>query len=110
SFHSSSGSAGQAWALLAWALPAWGARSPVSMGVSPAFLFVEHYFVHVAPAPVFTRLERLNDGVVDGVKMLRGMLVFGIVAAAHMAAGKAETKMHPVIAHLEAFFAAASAR
>jgi hypothetical protein len=46
----------------------------------------------------------------EGVKMLGGMLVFGIVAAAHMAAGKAETQMDPGVSHLKAFLAAVSAR
>jgi hypothetical protein len=35
----------------------------------------DDYFVHVAPAPVFARLERLNDRMVRLLKVLRGMLV-----------------------------------
>lgn len=36
-----------------------------------------------------------------GVKMLCGMLVFGIITAAYMAAGKTESQMYPGISCLQ---------
>ena len=36
-----------------------------------------------------------------GFKMLRGVLVLGGIAAAHMAAAQTETKMHPTVACLQ---------
>jgi len=38
--------------------------------------------------------------------MLCGVFVFRRVAAADVAAAQAQAEMHPVVAHLEAFFAA----
>jgi hypothetical protein len=38
--------------------------------------------------------------------VLRGVLVLRRIAASDMAAGQAQTKVHPGVAHLEAFFAA----
>ena len=37
--------------------------------------FLEHYFIDVAPEPVFSRLDGLHNGVLRGVKMLGGMFV-----------------------------------
>src|SRR5690348_1642326 len=66
-------------------------------------------FVHVAPAPVFARFERLDDGVVRGVKVLGGVLVLRTVAAADVPAAEAEPQVHPGVAHLKAFLAAFAA-
>jgi hypothetical protein len=66
----------------------------------------EDYFIHEAPHPVFSRLDRLHDGMFGGVKMLCRMFVFGRIAAADMAAFAAQTQMNPGIAHFQAFFAA----
>ena len=41
-----------------------------------------------------------------GAEMLGGVLVLGIVAAADVAAGAAQPKMHPGVAHGKAFLAA----
>jgi hypothetical protein len=41
-----------------------------------------------------------------GVEMLGGMLIFGGIAAAHVAAEEAEAEMYPGIAHFQALFAA----
>jgi len=45
------------------------------------FRFVESLiqedFVHIAPAPVFARLERLHDGMLGLVKVLGGVLILG---------------------------------
>jgi hypothetical protein len=44
------------------------------------------------------------------MKMLGGVLVFGGIAAADVAAFAAKTEMHPGVAHLEAFFATPAVR
>jgi hypothetical protein len=67
-------------------------------------------FVHVAPQPVFAGLDRLDDGVPGGVKMLSGVLVFRRIATADMAAFETEAQMDPGIAHLEALFATLGVR
>ena len=41
-----------------------------------------------------------------GVKMLCGVFVFGGVAAAYVAAPQTKAQVHPVVAHLQALFAA----
>jgi hypothetical protein len=38
-------------------------------------LEIEFDLIDVAPAPIFSRLEGLDDGMVAGMKMLGGMLV-----------------------------------
>jgi hypothetical protein len=44
--------------------------------------------------------------MLGGVKMLCGVLVFRRVATADVAAAQTQSKMHPTVAHFEAFFAA----
>jgi len=62
--------------------------------------------VHVAPAPVLARLERLHDGVLALMEVLGGVLVLGRITAADVAAGETFSEMDPAIAHLQAFLAA----
>jgi hypothetical protein len=38
------------------------------------------------------------------MKVLRGVLVLGGIAAANMSATQAQPKMNPLVAHLQAFF------
>jgi hypothetical protein len=66
--------------------------------------------VHVAPDPIFTRLDGLHHGVLGGVKVLGGVLILGGIAAAHVAAFQAGAQVDPGIAHLEAFLASFGAR
>jgi len=70
---------------------------------------IHHYFVDVAPAPVFAGLEGSDEGVLGGVEMFCGMTIFRRVAAANVAADQAQAKMHPRVAHQEAFLAAFAA-
>src|SRR5271169_1997899 len=70
---------------------------------------VQHDFVHVAPAPVLTRLDRLDDGVFGAMKMLGGMLVLGGIAAPDVPANEAHPQMNPLVPHLQTFFAAVCA-
>jgi len=67
-------------------------------------------FVHVAPAPVLARLERLHDGMLGLIKVFGGMLVLGRIAAADVAARETFPEMDPGVAHLQAFLATFTAR
>jgi hypothetical protein len=71
---------------------------------------VEFEFVDVAPAPGFAGFEGFHDGVLGFMEMLGGVLVFGGVAAADVAALEAEAQVDPGVAHLEALFAPLSVR
>jgi hypothetical protein len=84
-------------------------RGPQQRPSSKA-LSLEHELVDVAPQPVFARLEGLHDGVLGVMKMLAGVLVFGGVAAADVAAFAANAEMHPAVARFKAFFTALAAR
>src|SRR5260370_12196982 len=61
--------------------------------------------VRVAPAPVFTRLERPDDRVVHLVEMGGCVPVRRAVATAHMAARHAQPEVHPAAPGLEAVLA-----
>jgi hypothetical protein len=76
-------------------------------GHSAEFKF---HLIHIAPSPVLSRLEGFDNGVTDSAKVLCRMFVLGRIAAADMAADHAEAKMHPDIAHLQAFFASPGVR
>jgi hypothetical protein len=65
--------------------------------------------VNIAPAPIFSGLERLDDRVLGFMKVLGGVLVFGRIAAADVAAFQTQAQVHPGVSHFEAFFAATSA-
>lgn len=67
---------------------------------------LNEFFVDVAPAPVFSRLEGLNDRVVSRVKVFRSVLVLGAVAATYMTTDEADTKVYPMVAHFQALLAA----
>jgi hypothetical protein len=71
---------------------------------------IEFDFVNEAPAPVFGGFERTHDGVLGAVEMLGGVLVFGGVAAAHVAALHAQAEMNPSVTHFQALFAALGVR
>jgi hypothetical protein len=64
-------------------------------------------FIHVTPLPIFAGFDRLHDRVLRRVKMFRGVLVFGRVAAAHVAAGQAHPQVHPGVSDPQAILAAA---
>jgi hypothetical protein len=66
---------------------------------------IQLYFIDVAPAPVFTRLDRPHNRVLRRMKMLRSVFIFGVVAATHVPAFHAQPQMHPGIAQLYALFA-----
>src|SRR6185437_13742838 len=67
-----------------------------------------HEFIHIAPAPRFTRLDRARHRVLGGMVVLGGVGVGRRVAAPDVAAGEAKAEMDPTAADLQAFFAAAA--
>jgi hypothetical protein len=71
---------------------------------------IKFHLVHVAPAPVLSRLKGPDDGVTYGVIMLRRMFVLRRVAASNVAANHAKAQVDPYIAHLQAFFASPCVR
>jgi hypothetical protein len=73
-------------------------------------LKIQEELVEVTPAPVFSRLEGLDDRVIGRMKMLGGMLVLRIVAASNMPAFKADSQVYPGVADFQAILAPISAR
>src|SRR5579864_7020893 len=70
---------------------------------------LQKHLVDVAPAPVLARLEGLDQGMVAVHKVLGGVSVLRVVAAADVAAREAEAEMDPGVAHLQALLAAIAA-
>src|SRR5579872_4801503 len=67
--------------------------------------FSRDCFIHVAPDPCFTGLNRTDEWVLGAVKVLRRVLVLRGVAATDMAALQAKSQMDPPVSHFYAFFA-----
>src|SRR5437667_8092901 len=65
--------------------------------------------VDVAPDPVLTLFEGLDDWVVGGLEVLGRVAVGRLVAAANVAAGAAESQVDPATAGLEALLATVGA-
>jgi hypothetical protein len=61
--------------------------------------------IHIAPTPVFARLERFDDGVLGRVEMFGGVTVGRAIAASDVAAHETEAKVDPLSADLQAIFA-----
>jgi hypothetical protein len=68
--------------------------------------WLECDLVDIAPDPVFTRFERLNERMIGGMEVFGRVLVRGRIAAANMTADLAQTKVDPPVAGLQAFLAA----
>jgi hypothetical protein len=71
---------------------------------------LKHDLIDVAPRPILTWLDRLHEGVMSGMVVPSGMLIFRRIAARDVAAGQTHSQMNPFIARLHAFFAATGAR
>jgi len=71
---------------------------------------LDHHLVHVAPAPVLARLERPDDRVAGGVKVLGSVLVSRLVAATYIPAGQALAQVNPGIARLQALYTTLATR
>ena len=63
-------------------------------------------FVHEAPAPIFPRLKRLDDGMADQDGVPPRVTPRGCVAAADVPARKTQPQMHPPHARFQALLAA----
>jgi hypothetical protein len=61
--------------------------------------------IDVAPSPILAGLEALYDRMVGAVEVGGGVLPDGAVAAAHVAALKAQSEMHPLLADFQALLA-----
>ncbi len=85
-------------------------RGHMNLLMEISFGELEYDLIDVAPAPVFTRLERLNNRVVGCVEMLGSMLILRGVATADMATDKALTQMYPCVSDFQAVLAAICAR
>src|SRR6266478_415222 len=64
---------------------------------------LHHQLIDKTPAPVLARLEAAGDRMMDFPEVLGGVLVERVVAAADMTARQAETRVHPVAPHRQAF-------
>jgi len=71
---------------------------------------LEHDLVDIAPAPVFTGLEGLNNRMATRVEMFGSVLIFRRIAAANMPADKALTQVYPCVANFQAILAAIGTR
>ena len=67
---------------------------------SPPLLRIQFNLIDVAPAPIFSRLEGLDYGVLSRMEVLRRMFVLRRIAAADMTALKAQAQVHPRVARL----------
>src|SRR5207302_10269646 len=63
--------------------------------------------IHVAPSPALAGQRRAYQRVPSLIEVAPGVLVLGRIAAAHVAAGKAQPQFHPGVAGLDAIFALA---
>src|SRR5258708_19624736 len=87
------------------------ARRASSVGEAGAAVATAARAVTSAPSPPhrrstsssFPRLERGDDRMLRRVIVLGGVLVLGIVAAAHVAAGPPQAQFHPRVSPLPAF-------
>lgn len=70
----------------------------------------EKYLIDVAPTPILTSFERLDDRVLSRMEVLGRVLILRAVATTNMAADHTEPEMYPIIADLQAFFTAPRAR
>lgn len=66
--------------------------------------------IHIAPAPIFVGFNGLDDGVLGLMKVFGRMFVLGLVAAADVPAGEAQTQVNPGFAHFQTFLTARAAR
>ncbi len=67
---------------------------------------VEFGFVDVTPAPIFALLKTPDHGMIRGLEVRSRVLVGRRVAAADVAAGKAQSEMNPARPHFETILTA----
>ena len=66
--------------------------------------------VNIAPSPVFTGLDRLNQGMTSGTKMLGRVMPRRRVATSDVTTRETEPEMQPSTAGLETFLTSAGLR
>jgi hypothetical protein len=69
-------------------------------------LWLDHYVIDVAVAPVFSGLEGLDDRVSRVVEVCGRVLVLRFIAATYVPARQAFPEMYPLVPGPEAFLAA----
>src|SRR5438309_4291807 len=73
-------------------------------------LELKHELTRVAPEPLLARLEGANNRMPGRLRVLGGVPVLGVVAAAHIAAAHAQTEVHPPVSCPQAILAAVARR
>jgi hypothetical protein len=76
----------------------------------PAIREIKANLIDVTPSPSFRRIVAFDDRVPGGVKVLVGVPVRRVIAAAHVSTGAAQAQVNPDAPRLETFFAAQRAR
>jgi hypothetical protein len=71
---------------------------------------LEHDLIDVAPDPVLSRLEGLNDWVVGRMEVLGGVLVLGRITTANVSTGETQAQVHPGITGFQTVLTAIGAR
>src|SRR5438309_479583 len=84
--------------------------SHVSLLMKCLLRWLDYDLVDVAPAPVLTGLERLDDGVAGSMEMFGSVCVLRGVAAANVPANKTLAQVYPAISNFQAILATISAR
>jgi hypothetical protein len=67
---------------------------------------IELDLINVAPTPAFRRVVTFDDRMSGGVKMLRGVLSGGLIAAANVTAMSTDPQMDPRASGFKALLAA----
>src|SRR5690348_25046 len=70
----------------------------------------ENDLIDVAPPPVLSGFDGLDERMPRGVKMLGCVAVLRVIATADMSACQAQSKVHPPVAGLQTLLAALSRR
>src|SRR5690349_6740763 len=66
---------------------------------------LQHHFIDIAPGPVFSSLEALDQGMAGASEVLSRVLRRGRVAAAHVPAGETQPQVDPPAPGFQALFA-----
>ena len=77
----------------------WGTRHSSICDGNPDL--VEIHLVDVAPAPMFSRFDRLHDGMPHLVEVGCGMAVPGGIATTNLATFQTDAQVHPAISEVE---------
>jgi len=67
---------------------------------------LHYHLVDITPTPVFSRLKRLDNGVVRRMEVLGGMLVLRRIATANMPAFETEAQVYPRISGFQTILTA----